>query len=40
MITNNIDSGYGLGPSSNKPPPEQMLTQVYVAIWCHLATMI
>ena len=31
--------GNGLVPSSNKPLPEPMLTQLYVAIWDHLATM-
>ena len=24
-----------LVPSDNKPLPEVMLTQIYVAIWCH-----
>ena len=28
-----------LVPSGNKPLPEPMLTQIYVAIWCHSATM-
>ena len=31
----NIGSGHGLVPSGNKPLPEPMLTQIYVAIWCH-----
>ena len=31
----NIGSGNGLVPSGNKPLPEPMLTQIYVAIWCH-----
>ena len=35
----NISSGNGLVPSSNKPLPEPMLTQIFVAIWCHWATM-
>ena len=35
----NIGSGNGLVPSGNKPLPEPMLTQISVAIWCHLATM-
>ena len=30
-----IGSGNGLVPSGNKPLPEPMLTQIYVAIWCH-----
>ena len=30
----NIGSGNGLVPSGNKPLPEPMLTQTYVAIWC------
>ena len=30
---NNIDSGYGLVPSSNKPYHEAMLTQIHDAIW-------
>ena len=33
--TINIGSGNGLVPSGNKPLPEPMLTQSYVAIWCH-----
>ena len=35
----NIDSGNGLWPSGNKPLPEPMLTQIYHAIWHHLAPM-
>ena len=35
----NIASGNGLVPSDNKPLPEQMLTQISVAIWCHFGTM-
>ena len=31
----NIGSGNGLVPSGNKPLPELMLTQFYVAMWCH-----
>ena len=31
----NIISGNGLVPSGNKPLPEPMLTQIYVAIWRH-----
>ena len=31
----NIGSGKGLVPSGNKPLPEPMLTQIYVAKWCH-----
>ena len=31
----NIGSGNGLVPSGTKPLPEPMLTQIYVAIWCH-----
>ena len=31
--TLNIASGYGLVPSGNKPLPEPMLSQIYVAIW-------
>ena len=31
----NIGSGNGLVPSGNKPLPEPMLTQIYVATWCH-----
>ena len=26
-------------PSASKPLPEPMLTQTYVAIWCHQTTM-
>ena len=32
----NIGSGNGLVPSGNKPLPEPMLTQIYVAIWRQL----
>ena len=35
----NIDSGNSLMPSGNKPLPESMLTQIYVAICRHQATM-
>ena len=35
----NIGSGNGLVPSGNKPLPEPMLTQIYVAQWHHQATM-
>ena len=31
----NIGSGNGLVPSGNNSLPEQMLTQIYVAIWRH-----
>ena len=31
----NIGSGNGLVPSGNKPLPEPMLTQIYVARWHH-----
>ena len=31
----NIGSGNGLVLSGNKPLPEPMLTQIYVAIWRH-----
>ena len=31
----NIGSGNGLVPSGNKPLPEPMLTQIYVAKWRH-----
>ena len=34
-----IGLGYGLVLSGNKPLPEPMLTEIYVAIRCHLATM-
>ena len=33
-------SGNGLVLSDNKPLSEPMLTQIFVAIWCHYATMI
>ena len=35
----NIGSGNGLVPSGNKPLPELMFTQIYVAILCNQATM-
>ena len=35
----NIGSGNGLVPSGNKPLLELMLTQIYVDIWRHWATM-
>ena len=35
----NIGSGNGLVPSGNKPLPEPMLTQIYVAKWHHQASM-
>ena len=35
----NSGSGNGLVPSDNKPLPEPMLRQIYVAIWRHQATM-
>ena len=35
----NIGSGNGLVPSGNKPLPEPMLTQIFVATWCHWARM-
>ena len=35
----NIGPGIGLVPSGDKPLPEPMLTQVYVAIWHQQATM-
>ena len=31
----NIGSGNGLVSSGNKPLPEPMLIQIYVAIWLH-----
>ena len=34
----NIVSGNGLVPSGNKPSPEPMLIQVYVAIWPYVIT--
>ena len=34
-----IGSGNGLTPSGTKPLPEPMLTQIFVAIWCHWPTM-
>ena len=30
-----IGSGNGLVPSGNKPLPEPMLTQIFIAIWRH-----
>ena len=35
----NIGSGNGLVPSGNKPLPEPMLTQIYVAKWSHFVSM-
>ena len=35
----NIGSGDGLVPSGNKPLPEPMLTQIYVAKWHHQVSM-
>ena len=35
----NIGSGNGLVPSGNKPLPEPILTQIYVTMWHHQATM-
>ena len=35
----NIGSDNGLVPSGNQPLPKLMVTTVYVAIWCHKATM-
>ena len=35
----NIGSGNGLVPSGTKPFPQSMMTQIYVIIWCHQATM-
>ena len=34
-----IGFGNGLVPPNNKPLPKLMLTQMYVAIWHHQATM-
>ena len=34
----NIGLGNGLVPSANKPLPEPMLTEIYVAIWRHQAS--
>ena len=31
----NIGSGNGLLPLGNQPLPEPVLTQMYVAVWCH-----
>ena len=31
----NIGSGNGLVPWGNKPLPESLLMQIFVAIWCH-----
>ena len=36
----NIGCGNGLVPSGIKPLPRPVLTQIYVAIWCHQATRI
>ena len=35
----NIGLGNGLVPSGTKPLPKPMLTQIYITIWHHLATM-
>ena len=35
LTDDNIVSGNGLVPSGNKPLPEPMLTQSYVAKWHH-----
>ena len=35
----NIGSGLTLVPSGDKPLPEPIFTQFYVAIWRHLATL-
>ena len=35
----NIGSGNGLVLSGNKPLPEPVLTEISVAMWCHLARM-
>ena len=35
----NIGSGNGFVPAGNKPLPEPMLTQIYIAIWHHYTTM-
>ena len=34
-LTDYIGSGNGLVPSGDKPLPEPMLTQIYVAKWRH-----
>ena len=34
-----IGSGNGLVPSGNKPLPEPMLIEIYVAIWCYRAVL-
>ena len=34
-----IGLGKGLVPSGNNPSNEPMMTQVFIAIWCHKATM-
>ena len=39
QVSVNTGSGNGLVPSGNKPLPEPMLTQIYVTIWHHQATM-
>ena len=36
----NIGSGNELLPSGNKSLPEPMLSQIYVAAWCHYDTII
>ena len=36
----NIVSGNGLVPSGNKPLPESMLTQIYVAAWHYYAALM
>ena len=36
----NTSSRYGLVPLSSKPLPEPMLTQIYIAIWPHWATLV
>ena len=36
---NDLLPGNDLVLSGNKPLPEQMFTQIYVAIWRHKATM-
>ena len=38
LIKVSVGSGNGLVPSGNKPLPEPMLTQIYVTIWHHSAT--
>ena len=36
----NIGSGNGLMPLGNMPLPEPLLTQMYITVWHHSATMI